>query len=120
MATKCTLKTCTFSRETKSHSVKQNYESSLRTRVLVSGTCKVQPQIYTRDPRPYVYHPAPCNGVVSHGAQFRGFGVSADPTQVRANAKQMSSQSSNATRCFTCVCLHAQTAVHAGTCNILA
>ena len=55
----------------------------------------------------------PCNGVVSHGAQFGVFGF-LPTTYAKINAKQMRSRSLPAVRRCALVCLHAQIALHAG------
>ena len=62
----------------------------------------------------------PCNGVVSHGAQFVGLQVFADHTskKKKRKAKQMRSRSLPAVQCFVHVCLHAQIALHAGNIHI--
>ena len=52
---------------------------------------------------------APCNGVVSHGAQIRGLRVL--PT---THAKQMRPRSLRAVQCFTHIYLPARTTVDAG------
>ena len=57
---------------------------------------------------------APCNGVVSHGAQIGDLWVFADHTRKKTNTKQMHPRSLRAERRFTPVNLHAQTAVDAG------
>ena len=51
---------------------------------------------------------APCNGVVSHGAQNRGF---LPTTYAKTNVIQIRPRSLRAVRRFTRVYLHAQTAV---------
>ena len=56
----------------------------------------------------FIYHP--CNGVVSHGAQFGGLQVFADHTR---KSKGTTNVFMNFAR-FMYVCLHTQTYVHAG------
>ena len=60
-----------------------------------------------------VPHPAPCNGVISHGLKLRVFGI-LPTTHTNTSAKQMCPQSSRSVQIFMCVYLHAQTAIDAG------
>ena len=77
----------------------------------IMGFATLEPQIYPRDPR----LPIPSR-VMASSAMGLNLGVFGflPTTHAKTNAKQMRSRSSRAVRRFTRVCLHAQTAVHAG------
>ena len=55
---------------------------------------------------------APCNGGVSHGAPIGGIRLFLPTTHAETNANKMHPQSLWVVIRFTCVYLHAQTAVH--------
>ena len=77
----------------------------------------VEPNIYLCLQHRYIHqrsqtsYTSPCNGVVSHRAQFGGLRVLATK-HAKKNAGQMCSRSSSTVLHITRVCLHTQTTVY--------
>ena len=78
---------------------------------LSATKCVFRQAVITDIHRRYqTFYTAPCNGIVSHGAQYGGLRVYG---HTKANAKQMRSRSLHAAWLLACDCFHAQPAVYA-------